>query len=59
VKIKFFHFHEPINVEAKIDEWLDENHGISIHHIKQTESYADKEKWSLSISIYYLEPIIE
>jgi len=59
MKIKYFHFHEPIIVEEKINEWLHENHAITVHHVKQSESYADKEKWSLSISIYYIEPIIE
>lgn len=59
MKIKFFHFHEPINVESKLNKWLDENHGITVYHIKQSESYADNEKWSLSISVYYMESIIE
>lgn len=53
MQIKYFHFHEPINVEAKISEWLDENPAIVIEHVNQTESFADKEKWSLSISIFY------
>ncbi len=53
MKIKYFHFHEPINVEAKISEWLEENPSIVIAHVNQTESFADKDKWSLSISIFY------
>ena len=53
MKIKYFHFHEPINVEAKISEWLEENPSIVISHVNQTESCADKDKWSLSISIFY------
>lgn len=59
MNVKFFHFHEPINVEARINKWLEENLAITIRHIKQTESCADKEKWSLSIAIYYIESLIE
>lgn len=53
MKIKYFHFHEPINVEAKISEWLEGNPSVVIEHVNQTESFAGNGKWSLSISIFY------
>ena len=53
MQVKYFHFHEPINVEAKVSEWLEQHPSIVIAHVNQTESFAGNDRWSLSISIFY------
>lgn len=53
MQVKYFHFHDPISVEAKLSEWLEKNPSIVIAHVNQTESFAGNDRWSLSISIFY------
>lgn len=56
IKIKIFSESSVTKLERSIEKWLKSAGPIVIHHVLQSESASDGLGWSLTISIFYVEP---
>ncbi len=52
MKIRVFTVTHSNQMEAPVNQWLAENPGIEIHHVRQSES-MNVDSWSMTLTIFY------
>jgi hypothetical protein len=54
MKAKVFTVTHSNEMEISVNEWLQENPGVEIQHVRQSES-MNQESWSMTLTIFYSE----